>query len=465
MTDTFPCPACQKPLVPKGIPKHTNGCPQWGAVIGTPPNQFNFDRHYKRGLYADGLAEGTDYVQCRLCDFRAKRLMDHLKNVHKLDEGGYHALQPNAPVRLASTLQARVATVRARYGTDNVFQTDDVKAKSRETAQARYGVDHAATASQVIVKREQTVRERYGVANVFADPAVQAKAVRTMLTKYGAAKPQQVPRIRLQTVQTNLTRYGAESAFQTDGFREHFKKVSQERWGTDHPMQSEAGKQAWVEGNIKNVGAAAPLLVPSIWQKTYQTNLANHGGKHSQQDPDVLAKARATWLEKYGVDNPSKLDEVKQRIKDVWEGKYGVPFPPQSMWTNRTLSFPNKLEQAVQAMCPVNVVYAGDGSYWVKARGESKARNPDFVVLDAEQVRAYQQGADLNGLRTWQVIEVFGDYWHGPAVTGKEREVHKLEVVDYYTRAGLDCLILWESEIKQHPARVAQRLRGFLGLG
>jgi len=463
MPDLFPCPACQKPLPAKGIPKHTNGCPKWQVVIGVPPSQFNFDRHYGRALYAEGLTEGTDYVQCLLCDFRAKRLMDHLKNVHKLDEAAYRALHPQALVRLASTLQARVATVQTRYGVDNVFQTDDVKAKSRETAQAKYGVAHTAVAPQVVAKREQTNRERYGASNVFSNPDVQKKAAQTMLARYGAAKPQQVPRIRLQTVQTNLARYGAEHFLVTPEFKEKFKHTARQNWGADHPMQSEKGREHWRAGCQDAVGADNPLLVPAIWQKAYQTNLANHGGQHSQKDPTVLAKAKETWLEKYGEDNPSKVEAVKQRIKDVWEGKYGVPFPPQSLWTNRTLSFPNKLEQTVRAMCPVNVVYAGDGSYWVKARGEARARNPDFVVLDADQVLAYQQGADLNGLRTWRVIEVFGDYWHGPAKTGKERSAHQAEVVAYYERVGIDCLILWESEVKKHPQRVAERLAKFLG--
>jgi len=196
--------------------------------------------------------------------------------------------------------------------------------------------------------------------------------------------------------------------------------------------------------------------------KSYETSVQNHGGKHHLADPDVQAKARQTWMEKYGVDNPSKAEVVKARIKDVWMGKYGVPFPPQSLWVNQEQSFPNKLEQSVDDMTPVRVVYAGDGSYWVRAPGESRARNPDFVILTPEQVEAYQNGTPLNELRTWRILEVFGDFWHGPKKTGKSREVHKKEVLDYYKAAGIECLILWESEIRKHPKRVAERIRKWL---
>jgi hypothetical protein len=167
-------------------------------------------------------------------------------------------------------------------------------------------------------------------------------------------------------------------------------------------------------------------------------------------------------LEKHGVDNPSKSEKVKERIKQVWMGKYGVPFPPQSLWQNREQCFPNKLEQAVDDLSPVRVVYAGDGSYWVRHKGASKARNPDFVVLKPDQLQSYQDGMKLNDLRTSAVVEVFGCYWHGPQKTGKSRQDHKLEVVDYYSRAGIHCLVLWEDEVKSHPKRVAERILRFL---
>jgi len=38
------------------------------------------------------------------------------------------------------------------------------------------------------------------------------------------------------------------------------------------------------------------------------------------------------------------------------------------------------------------VVYAGDGSYWIRHKGTSRSRNPDFVILKPKQLKAYQEG-------------------------------------------------------------------------
>ena len=455
MPDTVQCPACNKTIAVKGIPKHTNGCPKWAEVVGVPPSEFNFNRHFKRGLYAEGAVEGGDFVVCALCpDHRAKRLADHLKCVHGLTVVQYRERHPEALTAARGPQRQREATVRERYGVANVSQDEGVRELLRERSRA--------TEPEVVAKRKATNLRRYGHENPFGGEAVQEKIRETMVERHGAANPQQVPEIRERTLATTKERHGSEYAFTAPGFPEQFKATSQENWGADHPMQSEEGKKRWEEGTQEKLGVPNPLSDPDIWQKSYQTNLANHGGVHSQQCPEVLAKARATWMEKYGEDNPAKVEAVKIRIKEVWMGKYGVPFPPQSLWLNRELSFPNKLEQAVDALAPSHVVYAGDGSYWIQYKGASRARNPDFVVLKPDQVQAYRDGAKLNGLRTSAIIEVFGDYWHGPAKTGKSREEHKREVVGYYERCGVVCLVVWESEVKKHPKRVAGRILRFL---
>ena len=114
MPDTVPCPACGKAIAVKGIPKHTNGCPKWAEVIGVPPSEFNFDRHFKRGLYAEGAVEGEDFVRCSLCGapgHRAKRLADHLKLVHALTVSEYGVRFPDSLTSARGSQKQREATV------------------------------------------------------------------------------------------------------------------------------------------------------------------------------------------------------------------------------------------------------------------------------------------------------------------------------------------------------------------
>lgn len=461
------CPACNKVLKPKGMALHVRKCPKWSEVIGVPPSEFNFDKHFGRGLYADGLEEGVHYVQCKVClgegkDLRFKRMMDHLKKVHRLDEAGYTARFPGALVRLSSTARKRRETVRERYGVDNVFQDEGVKAKSRESMLERHGVEHNRHDSESERKRAETNLARYGAENPFGSPEVQERIRQTHLRERGVENPNQDPAVMAKRVETNRERYGADHFLQTDEFKAKFRGTNLARFGAPHPMQSEDGTRRFREGYESRHGYPSPMHDPDVQRRMYESNLRNHGGRHSQQCPEVLAKARATWLEKYGVDNPSKAEVVKARIKEVWEGKYGVPFPPQSLWVNQEQSFPNKIEQQVDELSPAQVIYAGDGSYWIRHKGGSKARNPDFVVLKPEQLEAYRGGMDLNSLRTSAVIEVFGDYWHGPEKTGASRGAHKHAVETFYGRAGIVCLVLWESEIKKNPKRVATRIQVFL---
>lgn len=462
-----PCPACGQLRALKGMARHTNACSKWGEVIGTPPSEFNFDRHFKRGLFEEELREGVDYVTCRICqekgvEVRKKRLMDHLKKIHRLDQGGYQERYPGSPVRLTSTSSKRRASVRQRFGVDNVFQAEDVKEKAKQTSQERYGVDHASQTKEAKRRRAETNKARYGAENVFGSAQVQQKIRDTHLETRGVENPNQDPEVMAKRIATNRERYGADHFLQTEEFQERVRETSQERYGTDHHMQSEEGFRVYTEAFEKRHGVPTPWHSDKIQAQAYATNLFNHGGRHSQQCPEVRAKARKTWLEKYGVDNPSKADEVKERIKEVWKGKYGVPFPPQSMWSNREVSFPNKLEQDVDEMSPACMVYAGDGSYWVRCKGSSRVRNPDFVVLTRNQLRAYQDGSPLNDLRTSAVCEVFGVYWHSKKFTGKTRAAHKSDVIAFYAAVGIECLVLWEDEIRRSPKKVANRLKRWI---
>jgi G:T-mismatch repair DNA endonuclease (very short patch repair protein) len=47
-----------------------------------------------------------------------------------------------------------------------------------------------------------------------------------------------------------------------------------------------------------------------------------------------------------------------------------------------------------------------------------------------------------------KVVECFGDYWHGVRLNGITKEEHEKDVLDNYREIGVDCLIIWENELK-----------------
>jgi len=82
------------------------------------------------------------------------------------------------------------------------------------------------------------------------------------------------------------------------------------------------------------------------------------------------------------------------------------------------------LNKLLQEWLPEQFKYVGDFSFLIGGK------NPDFT--------------NVNGKK--QVIELFGDYWHGAEVTGKSREDEILDRVKHFAKFGLRCLVIWESE-------------------
>lgn len=63
------------------------------------------------------------------------------------------------------TNEKRVATNLARYGSENVFGSDEIKRRIIDTNISRYGVAYTQQAEDVRAKTEQTCLDRYGVKN------------------------------------------------------------------------------------------------------------------------------------------------------------------------------------------------------------------------------------------------------------------------------------------------------------
>ena len=361
------CPACKKVLKKKALPSHIKGCLDWNTKIGVPSSEFNFDEYFQRGLYEPQLIESVDYLSCKICGYRKKRIADHVRKVHGYDAKDYRA-KYNALTSIPKTNEKRKATVKERYGVENVFQDESVKEKMKETNLKRYGVEQIAHSDEVKEKRKATNLKRYGVENGFASEIIKERIKKTNLERYGVEHPNQCAEHRERTKATNLERYGTEHYLQTDEFQE--KRIN-------------------------------------------------------------------TCLE-----------------------RYGLPFAPSSV-ANRSSDKPNKLESYFDSITPERLVYTGNFSYWL--RESNRARNPDFIYLSESQYESYVAGiVILNDLRVYKVVEVFGDYWHGESKTGKSNEEHEAEVVDYYARCGVSCLVIWEGEIRSDEESVIDRFVSFL---
>ena len=144
-------------------------------------------------------------------------------------------------------------------------------------------------------------------------------------------------------------------------------------------------------------------------------------------------KKLATWTGK------THSEETKKKMSatrlEIWADasfreKMKTVFP---QWTQIK---PNGLERRIIDILPQNVRYTGNGTWW-KLLPNGKRKNPDFKVTGKNKV-----------------VEVFGDYWH--------RGENPQELIDQYRQVGLDCLVLWESEIKKQPDMVREKIYSFI---
>lgn len=85
--------------------------------------------------------------------------------------------------------------------------------------------------------------------------------------------------------------------------------------------------------------------------------------------------------------------------------------------------------------------YVGNGEVVIAGK------NPDFIHSQGDK----------------KVIELFGDYWHSPLLRPNIRHTATYEATKrHYEKHGYDCLIIWESELKNRT-RVLDKIIEFTG--
>lgn len=86
--------------------------------------------------------------------------------------------------------------------------------------------------------------------------------------------------------------------------------------------------------------------------------------------------------------------------------------------------------------------YNGDGRLGVTLGGLT----PDFVNIDGKK----------------DLIEVFGDYYHSPEVTGGDWRRSELGKVMVYNSLGWRCLVIWQHDLKElTEEQVVNKIKSF----
>jgi hypothetical protein len=349
------------------------------------------------------------------------------------------------------------------HGVENPQQVPEIRAKTRETNLERYGGELLGS-EELTEKARATNLERYGDEFPQRTEEVKERQQETNLERYGVPWTSMDPEIRAKQLETHHERYGSHWFASEEG-KEAIRQACLDKYGVDSWMKTEGAWGKLVEVFRERYGTDHPLQLAEFLEKRIETVQERYGVDHVLQDAEVMARLRATNLERYGFPCALQNEGVKEKGRLTNMENWGVPHPMQNKDYARQhfekmgpTNGPNGLERAVHALAPEgSLIFTGDFTFWRYLPLLGRNKNPDFIV----------PGPDPENPRkgVTRVVEAFGDFWHSRMFTGKVPFAHETELIDAYAEVGIECLVVWESEVKRDPEEVRGRLFDFLSIG
>ena len=343
-------------------------------------------------------------------------------------------------------------------GEDNPFARPEVQEKIRQHWQREHGVENVQQVPEIRARTKATNLERYG-GELLGSPELAAKARVTNLERYGDEFPQRTDEVKERTQATNMERYGVPWTAMDPDVRRKQLEAMEAQWGS-HFFASDEGKKIVRQGMLDKYGVEHAAQMEGHWERMVATFQERYGVDHPLQLEEFQEKQVRTMQERHGWDYFIGSDAYK-----AWsQEKYGTDHPMQNREYARQhlekMSRPgiNFFEQRVASLAPPKtLLYTGDGSWWRWLPKLGKHKNPDFVLPGPDPEHPFRG--------VTKIVEAFGDFWHSRMFTGKAPFDHEQELVDAFADVGIDCLIIWESEVRgkgSDPEAVRTRLESFL---
>lgn len=274
------------------------------------------------------------------------------------------------------TTEARIKTVRKKYGVDNISQSNQNKEKIKEVWKTR-GKEIAAK-----------MRER-GYVYALEREEIRNKAKATCKKKYGFECPWKNKKVREKIAKTMQERYGADNWFK---LKEERKKRNLELFGVEYYSSTEKARKTQRE----TWAAKSPEEKADIVKRRESTNLGRYGVHCTLLAPTVKEKIRKKLLERYGVDNPLKSKKIwlQSRKTCIEEGKK-IHGPGTSV------------DETCLYYCLVNMFPEVIRQY----RSEEYPYSCDFYIPEIDTYIEYQ-----------------GSHFHGPEPYDRDNKEHRRQV-------------------------------------
>lgn len=112
--------------------------------------------------------------------------------------------------------------VQAKYGVDNVYQSEIIKEKIRKTNLERYGCDSYLKTDEFKRRSSETCLTKYGVDCTGKIPERLEKVKKTNKENRGVDWPMQSKDVRDKSIKTCIEKYGTNYYAQSNAFKNHF---------------------------------------------------------------------------------------------------------------------------------------------------------------------------------------------------------------------------------------------------
>jgi hypothetical protein len=179
-------------------------CEECGKTYEKSQNfSHHINKKHSKKEYYDKWIKENDEGFCKICGKETKFLGFRLNRGYEKCCCKEHLTKYLYIARTNNNLE--------KYGVENVFQSDNIKEKSKKTKKERYGNENYLN----IEKSKQTCIKKYG-------------------EEYAIRNAEVYNKMKL----TNLEKYGVENVFQSDNIKEKSKKTSLLHYGVEYPSQN-----------------------------------------------------------------------------------------------------------------------------------------------------------------------------------------------------------------------------------
>ena len=171
-------------------------------------------------------------------------------------------------------------------------------------------------------KTKEIYLQKYGVENPFQREDIKAKSKQTLKEKYGVENISQSKEIQNKIKQNNLLKYGVESTSQLESVKEKAKQTCRERYGCDYVMQTKEFQERFEQTSLEKYGVKRPTMNNDIKKRVETTVIKKYGVKNVSSSSEVRMK-----ITKSKYKNGSQTSSKQQNyFHSILGGELNYPF-------------------------------------------------------------------------------------------------------------------------------------------